>query len=196
MQYRFADLVGGYLAAQRVGKLGLHIRGKRLCVHGAFMTGLQNAGNYLAAVEKFLGAVLFYHHDLYGVPNVVEVVYSGDSGMWYSRVVNDDPNSPVSTISRGREIIYRDTNPSITGEASQAQIDEYAERLLKNVSSLTYTLTYSHGYCPVRIRDGVRMDYERSNITDVKAKVISQTINCTPECKVSETAVFNSKLWR
>lgn len=135
-------------------------------------------------------------HDIYGVPNVVEVVYSGDDGVFTARVVNDDPNSPVSTVSRGREIIHRDTNPSISGTPTQGAIEEYADKLLKSASTLSYTLSYSHGFCPVRLRDGVRLDYERSGITGVNAKIISQTINCTPECKVSETAVFNSKLWR
>ena len=160
------------------------------------LDALQPVWTYTDDNSSILYADLTLDHDLYGVPNVVEVVYSGDAGMFTARVVNDDPNSPVSTVSRGREIIYRDTNPSISGTPTQAQIDEYADTLLKNVSSLEYTLSYSHGYCPVRMRDGVRLDYARSGITGVKAKVIRQTIDCTPECKVSETAVFNSKLWR
>lgn len=137
-------------------------------------------------------------NDIFGVPNVVEVVYSGEYGTYRARVVNDDPNSPVSTVNRGREITHRDTNPSISGvpDTLEAQVSEYAEKLLKSLSTLTYTLSYSHGFCPVRIRDGVRLDYERSGLSGVKAKVISQTIDCTPECKVSETAVYNSKLWR
>lgn len=139
-------------------------------------------------------------HDLYKVPNVVEVTYSGGAGVHSARVVNDDPNSPVSTIGRGREITHRDPNPSISGNPDDKQlapqVQEYAEKLLKSMSTLTYTLSYSHGYCPVRLRDGVRLNYKRSSIDGVKAKVISQTIDCTPECKVSETAVFVNKLWR
>lgn len=160
------------------------------------LDALQPVWTYTDDNSSILYADLTLDHDLYGVPNVVEVIYSGADNLFYARVVNDDPNSPVSTVNRGREIIYRDTNPSVSGTPTQAQINEYAERLLTNVSSLTYTLSYSHGYCPVRMRDGVRLNYERSGINGVKAKVTSQTIDCTPECKVSETAVFNSKLWR
>lgn len=47
--------------------------------------------------------------DLYGVPNVVEVVYSSNVGYKFSRVVNNDPNSPSSTVRRGREVVYRET---------------------------------------------------------------------------------------
>lgn len=135
-------------------------------------------------------------HDLYGIPNVVEVVYSNNLGTLYSRVVNDDVNSPISTVNRGREIIHRVTDPELAGNSSQRQIDEYAEQLLRNLSCLEYTVTYTHGYCPVRLGDCVRLNYTRAGITDMKAKVISQSIKCTSGCQVTEKAVFTKKLWR
>lgn len=134
-------------------------------------------------------------HDLYGLPNVVEVIYSNGSEYYQTRVVNDDVNSPISTINRGREILYRDTNPSFAGEPTQEQIDDYAKRLLKALSSIEYTISYSHGYCPVRLGDCVRLNYERAGITDIKAKVISQSIKCELGCPVTEKAVFTKKLW-
>lgn len=134
-------------------------------------------------------------HDLYGIPNVVEVVYSNGSSQYYARVVNDDPNSPISTVSRGREITYRDTNPEFVGDPTKNQIEEYAEQLLREMSSLEYTITYTHGYCPVRIGDCVRLNYSRAGLTDIKAKVISQSIDCKPGCPVTEKAVFTTKLW-
>lgn len=135
-------------------------------------------------------------HDLYGIPNVVEVIYSNGKDSYYAKVVNDDPNSPTSTISRGREIPYRETNPTLTGRPTQMQINEYATNLLKSLSSVEYTLTYTHGYCPVRLGDCVRLNYKKAGIKDVKAKVISQNIKCTSSCEVTEKAVFTTKLWR
>lgn len=134
-------------------------------------------------------------HDLYGIPNVVEIVYSKGSDTYYSRVVNDDPNSPISTVSRGREIIYRESNPNMIGDPTKNQIDKYAEQLLRNLSSIEYTVSYTHGYCPVRVNDCVRLNYTRAGITDIKAKVISQSIKCEPGCPVTEKAVFTTKLW-
>lgn len=134
-------------------------------------------------------------HDLYGIPNVVEVIYSNGGDYYYSRVVNDDSNSPISTVSRGREIVYRETDPDLIGDPTEDQIDEYAQRLLRELSSIEYTITYSHGYCPVRIGDCVRLNYARAGLTDIKAKVISQTIKCVPGCPVTEKAVFTTKLW-
>lgn len=134
-------------------------------------------------------------HDLYGIPNVVEVVYSNGSDNFYARVVNDDPNSPISTVNRGREIPHRVTDPDLIGNPTENQIQEYAERLLRELSSLEYTVTYSHGYCPVRVGDCVRLNYQRAGITNIKAKVISQSISCRPGCEVTEKAVFTNKLW-
>ena len=135
-------------------------------------------------------------HDLFGIPNVVEVIYSSGKDHYYSRIVNDDPNSPTSTVRRGREIVYREKNPALTGRPTEMQIQEYATKLLRELSSVEYTVSYSHGYCPVRIGDCVRLNYKKAGLVDIKAKVISQSITCKPGCTVSEKAVFTTKLWR
>lgn len=134
--------------------------------------------------------------DLYGIPNVVEVVYSTGVGYMFSRIVNDDENSPVSTVSRGREVVYRENNPNFAGVPSQEYIDNYATQLLRNLSCLEHTITYKHSYCPVRIGDCVTLNYKRAGISNVKAKVISQSIKCETGCPVEETAVYTTKLWR
>lgn len=134
-------------------------------------------------------------HDIYGIPNVVEVICSTGLNIYYARVVNDDPNSPISTVNRGREIVHRVTKPDLHGIPTEAQVDEYANNLLKTLSEVEYQITYSHGYCPVRIGDCVRLNYEKAGLVDVKAKIISQTIKCEAGCQVNETAIFTRKLW-
>jgi hypothetical protein len=134
-------------------------------------------------------------HDLYGLPNVVEVIYSNGTEHYQSRVVNDDENSPISTVNRGREIIYRDTNPRISGQPTKEQIDAYAKRLLRALSSIEYTITFKHGYCGVRLGDCIRLNYARAGINNIKAKIISQSIKCEPGCSVKEKAVFTTRLW-
>lgn len=134
--------------------------------------------------------------DLYGMPNVVEVIYSDGKDSYYARVVNDDPNSPLSTVNRGREIVHRVINPDSLGDPTQNQINEYAEMLLKEKSTLEYAVTYTHGYCPVRIGDCVRLNYKKAGLVNVKAKVISQTIKCESGVQVAEKAIYTAKLWR
>lgn len=134
--------------------------------------------------------------DLYNIPNVVEVIYSTGLGRLYSRVVNDDPNSPISTVNRGREVLHRDTNPNFQAEPSQEDLDKYAVQLLRNLSSLEHTIKFSHGYCPVRVGDCVTFDVKSAGLVNIKAKVIAQSIKCTTGCPVTETAVYTTKLWR
>lgn len=146
--------------------------------------------------SSILGPAISVKHDIYGLPNVVEVVYSNNKDIYRARVVNDDPNSPLSTVNRGREIIHRIKNPDSLGNPTQNQIDKYAEIVLKEMSTLEYTISYTHGYCPVKIGDCVRLNYKRAGVRDIKAKVISQTIKCTPGVQVTEKAIFINKLWR
>lgn len=135
-------------------------------------------------------------HDLYGIPNVVEVLYANGNGHYYARVENNDVNSPTSIPNRGRTITRRVVDPNIGGNPTEGHVREYAERLLRELSSIEYTITYTHGYCPVRLGDCVRLNFNRAGFTDVKARVIRQSIKCEPGCPVTETAVFTAKLWR
>ena len=144
-------------------------------------------------------SILYYEisidRDLYGIPNVVEVVYSNGSDSYYAIATNDDPNSPISTVSRGRTIKHRITDPNLIGNPTETEIEEYAKQVLRELSSLECTITYSHGYCPVRVGDCVRLNYANAGLKDIKAKVISQSIKCEPGCPVTEKAVFITKLW-
>lgn len=156
---------------------------------------LQPVWTYNDDNSSILSPDLDMDHDMYGIPNVVEVVYSSGSTYYHSTVVNDDPNSPISTVNRGRRIVYREMNPDI-GNPSAEQIEIYANQLLRDLSTFEYTITYTHGYCPVRVGDCVRLNYTRAGLTNIKAKVISQSIKCEPGCPVTEKAVFTNKLWR
>lgn len=134
--------------------------------------------------------------DLYGIPNVIEVIYSTDEYYFYKRIENREESSPVSIQNRGREIIHRVTNPEIEGIPNKNKIERYAERLLEELSSLEYTVTYTHGYCPTKVGDCVLLNYKHAGINNVKATIISQSISCIPGTPVEEKAVFVDNLWR
>lgn len=157
---------------------------------------LQPIWTYDDSNSSILYPELSVDRDLYGIPNVVEVIYSNGNEYYYGKAVNDDVSSPISTVNRGRQITHRESNPSLLGSPNQTRIQEYAENLLKELSSLEYTVTYTHGYCPVRVGDCVRLNYSRAGINGIKAKVISQNINCESGCPVTEKAVFTTELWR
>lgn len=160
------------------------------------LNALQPVWTYTDDNSSILYPAVTINRDLYGIPNVVELVYSKNNTTIRSVVRNEDKSSPVSIPNRGREIWYRVTDPELVGSVSQTQLDILAEQVLSEVSSIEYTITYTHGYCPVRLGDCVRLNYSRAGLDNVKAKVIAQSIDCTTGCPVSETAVFTAKLWK
>lgn len=138
-------------------------------------------------------------HDLYGVPNVVEVLYSTSSGSFYAKATNNNRNSPTSIYSRGREIMSRITDPKFTGVATQNIINEYAAATLKAASVVTGTVTYTHGYYPVHLGDCVLLRYKALEeisplFYPIKARIVSQSITCKTGCPIEETAEFTINL--
>ena len=177
-------------------ELGLDELGRILFMPIQDIASLQPVWTYDDSDKSILLQELTVDRDIYNIPNVVEVIYS--YGSTYKRVVvkNEDPNSPTSIVNRGREISYRDTNPSLAGYSTDNQIQAYAERLLSSLSTIECTVRYSHAYCTARVGDCVRFNYAKAGLVNIKAKVISQSIKAELGCTVSERAVFTTKLWR
>lgn len=175
--------------------IGLDEMSRVLFVPKQDTASLQPVWTYDDSNSSILYPEITMNHDIFGIPNVVEVIYAKSGEYYYAKIVNDDENSPTSTVNRGREITYRETDPNMIGMPTQRQIEDYARQLLRDMSSVEYSITYSHGYCPVRIGDCVRLNYSKAGLIDIKAKVISQSISCSSGCKVTETAIFTKKLW-
>ena len=152
--------------------LGLDDLGRIMFVPDQTIDELQPKWTYNDDNSSILYPEMSIQHDLYGIPNVVEVICSSGTNIYNIRVENNDPTSPTSIQQRGREIIYRDTSPSLPGYPTEQQVQEYAETLLKKLSSVEYQITYTHGYCPVKVGDCVRLNYNKAGLTDIKAKVI------------------------
>lgn len=184
------------LIAQAKFELQLDEEGKIMFAPKQTVDELQPVYTYNDDNSSILLPELSLKHDIYGIPNVVEVVCSTGTEVYYAKVKNEDPNSPTSIQARGREIIHRDTSPNLPGFPTKEQIDEYAENLLKTLNSVEYKISYSHGYCPVRVGDCVRLNYAKAGLIGIKAKVISQNIKCDSGCTVSETAIFTKNLWK
>lgn len=128
--------------------------------------------------------------DMYEIPNVVEIYCSTEKG--YSTIIkkNENPNSPTSIQARGREIVHRVTNPSLVGIPSEFELENYANKLLKQLSTITVELSYRHAYCPVNVGDSVIIDYPAAGIKNKKCMVKSQNIDLKPGGLVSEEAVY------
>lgn len=178
-------------------KLDLDEKGQILFTPDQDIESMQPVWTYTDDNSSILYPDVTLDHDLFGIPNVVEVVYSKGGSYVCGYAENNDPNSPVSIPSRGRRIMYRETNPSVMGVSNPtvSYMNTYAKQLLKQLSTVEYTIRYTHGYCPVRVGDCVRFNYTRSMFNNIKAKVVSQNIKCVPGCPVTEKAIYTAKLW-
>ena len=174
---------------------GLDERCRILFVPDQDTNALQPVWTYNDDNSSILYDDITFDHDLFGIPNVVEVIYSSNGFTYTYTAQNTDPNSPTSIPRRGRVILHREKNPSFGAEPTRSMIEDYAEKTLRELSTVEYTVRYRHGYCPVRIGDCVRLNYKRAELNGIKAKVISQDISCTDGCPVDETAVFTRKLY-
>jgi hypothetical protein len=178
-------------------KLDLDEMGRIFFAKVQKIAAMQPIWTYTDDNSSILYPELTLDRDLYGIPNVIEVIYSktdGNSGLRPAIARNEDISSPVSIPNRGRPIYYRVIDPELLNP-TQEQLDDYAQQLLEEVSSVEYTVSYKHGYCPVRVGDCVMLNYSRAGLKNVKAKVIKQDIDCSSGCPVSETAIFTAKLW-
>lgn len=134
-------------------------------------------------------------YDWYGVPNVYEAVLSKSDAFIVGRAVNDSEASPLSTATRGRIVLVRDTSPDVADGATQEDLANYAKTKLMDASRVERTIEYEHGYNTVTVGDGVELDYTRHGLR-ARGMVSSQTINCDTGCIVSETARYSENLWR
>lgn len=121
-------------------------------------------------------------YDWYGCPNVLRVI----SGDMTAVVRDDDPDSPLSTVSRGREIWAEDSNVTL---GTNESLGAYAIRRLKELQSPARTVSYSRRFDPdVTVGDIVRINYPDVGI-DGNFKVTSQTLELSHGCRVTEEAV-------
>ena len=129
-------------------RLSLDELGRVLFAPKQELTTLQPVWTYDDSNSSILHPTLDMDYDLYGIPNVVEVIYSNGTEYYYGRAVNDDPSSLTSIPSRGREITKRVTNPSLLGNPSRDEVQVYAERILRELSTMEYTVSYrQNGNC-------------------------------------------------
>lgn len=135
--------------------------------------------------------------DLYGIPNAIEMFMTTETNdYYYAYIENDDPNSVISTVNRGRVVLHREDRPSFPGNPTESEFQEFAKQTLKKLSTLEHTITFTHGFVPyVQIGNGVRLNYKRAGLENVIAKVISQNIRCETGCMVETTATYTTELW-
>lgn len=118
-------------------------------------------------------------YDWYSCPNCIRVTQN-DS---VSEARDDDPNSPLSTRSRGREIWAAE---SASGIGDAETLDEYAQRRLRELQSPGRAISYTRRYDPeVMPGDAVLLHYPAEHIQGL-VRVSKQTITLGKGCRTQE----------
>lgn len=97
-------------------------------------------------------------YDWYSAPNVVRVVLDNDCAI----ARDDNPNSPLSTVRRGREVWVEDTSVQLNTNETLA---EYAYMVLKEYQNVATTISYSRRFYPeISPGDVIRINYPTQKI--------------------------------
>lgn len=121
--------------------------------------------------------------DWFDCPNVIRVI-SGDRSIV---VVDDDENSILSTVSRGREIWMEETAPSLGENES---LEQYARRRLAEEQKIVHTFDYTRRFYPeIFPGDLVDISYPQAGFNGV-FRVTNQTLTLGHSIEVSESGVL------
>lgn len=94
-------------------------------------------------------------------PNVYVAVSRDETGT----ARDDDPDSPLSTINRGREVWVRKSGVTL---ADNESITDYAARMLREAQRAELTASYTRRYVPeVMPGDWISMKYPEQNLNGV-----------------------------
>ena len=119
--------------------------------------------------------------DWFSCPNVLRSI----SDYLTAVARDDDPASPFSTVSRGREIWAEETSVALgTNEA----LSTYAVRRLKELQSPAQTVSYNRRFDPdVKVGDLVRINHPEIGI-DGTFEITTQTLKLSYGCRTEEEA--------
>lgn len=172
----WAVLNAGNYVIQIDGRGVVHIRPRptepALIIDSNGMKLLQNGIDYAANVSD--------------IPNRYIVLVGNNKTI----AVNDDPNSQVSTVTRGYYVDMVDESPKpVNGETLPA----YANRKLKEASILNEERTYTREYAP----DVWPYSIVKASINGLEGnrRVMSQTLNCNYGITLQEKSSREIALW-
>lgn len=142
----------------------------------------KNVAVFGASENDIIEPTLSIDYDWFNTPNVVRVIVDDQ----YSIARDDDPDSPLSTVNRGREVWAEDTSAELNVDES---ISDYAGRKLREYQKAATSISYDRRYMPdVYPYDSVRLNYPSKGIFGLFL-ITSQSITLGYNAKTSEEVV-------
>lgn len=120
--------------------------------------------------------------DWFSCPNVVQCIADDLTAV----VRDDNPNSPLSTVNRNREIWLTETDCDL---ADNESIGQYAWRLLKEEQSRAFTVEYDRRYDPnLYVGDVVELNYPKHFVVG-KFRIESQSVTLGHNATTGEEVI-------
>lgn len=136
-------------------------------------------------VESVSAPEFEYEIDAYSIPNVVKVTCSNaNNEPMVSIAVNDDPENKLSTVSRGRRIVRRETVSEIE---SQEALDAKAKELLLSSMIVVEKVEIAHAWLPFDVGDAISLDYRKAGMV-MKLATVKRTTTMTADLACVTTA--------
>lgn len=121
--------------------------------------------------------------DWYDCPNVFRAIDGNVTGI----ARDDDPNSPLSTVRRGREVWAEDTSCDL---ADNETVEEYAIRMLRQLQKYEREVSYDRRYLPdLTVGDCVRLRYPAQDI-EGRYRIESQSITIGYGARTAESVAY------
>lgn len=121
-------------------------------------------------------------YDWYSCPNVFMAVIDGTSYV----AKDENPESPLSIPSRGREVWVVEESPKLSdGETAR----QYVQRRLKEEQTAIMNVSYNRRFIPdLTVGDYIRMNYPKQQVMGMY-QIVSQSFNIEYGATVSEESV-------
>ncbi len=126
--------------------------------------------------------------DAWDVPNVCVLTASSPTAALSGSYTNDDPGSPYSTVTRGREITLAET---VDDAIDAADLNARAEKRLMLATSATERLEIRHAYAPVTIGDVIDFGWNTRGLA-MRSAIQSQDLTLTPALP---TKSLSKRVW-
>lgn len=137
------------------------------------------SGSFSALENDSIEPSLRIDNDWFSCPNVFRAILNDE----VSVATDEDENSPLSIVNRGREIWMEEKDCNLNDGES---LEIYARRRLQEEQSAYYTISYTRRFDPdIYVSDLVRLNYPEQDISGV-FYVTSQSINLGYGASVSE----------
>lgn len=126
---------------------------------------------------------LSFAHNWFDCPNCFRAIRDDVS----AEARDDDPASPLSTVSRGREVWEQETSSDLSNNES---IGEYAIRRLKELQSSYIKISYSRRFFPdLLVGDTVRLHYPGQGIDGV-FDISNQSVEMSHGARTQEEVTY------